>query len=176
MPTRQDTRNPHATTSPNASAAPATDRRSVHSAGGVFRRVLVTLAGGTLCAVGIALLVLPGPGLLLVLGGLALLATEYPWARRLTSPVRSQAIRAARQSVSTTGRIAVSGLCAAMLITAGVLWMLLPWLPFSGITTGTSLLLSGTLMFALLIHSHRRFNPVAPHSGSPRPQHRAAPE
>ncbi len=39
-------------------------------------------AGWSLLVVGGALLVLPGPGIPLVLGGLALLARDRPWARR----------------------------------------------------------------------------------------------
>ncbi|MFO0583691.1 MAG: PGPGW domain-containing protein [Anaeromyxobacter sp.] len=41
-----------------------------------------SLFGYTLLAAGAALLVLPGPGIPLVLGGLALLAKDRPWARR----------------------------------------------------------------------------------------------
>jgi hypothetical protein len=44
----------------------------------------IRLAGGwTLVVSGAALLVLPGPGIPLVLGGLALLAPEQAWAARL---------------------------------------------------------------------------------------------
>ncbi len=39
-------------------------------------------AGWTLLVAGGALMVLPGPGIPLVLGGLALLARDRPWARR----------------------------------------------------------------------------------------------
>ncbi len=41
------------------------------------------MLGGTIVAVGIALLVLPGPGVLVIGVGIALLATEFLWARRL---------------------------------------------------------------------------------------------
>ena len=51
-------------------------------------RALVLLAGLTLISVGIALLVLPGPGWGSILLGLAILATEYTWANRLLAPVR----------------------------------------------------------------------------------------
>ena len=40
-------------------------------------------AGFVLLAVGLALLVLPGPGWLTIAAGLALLASEYEWARAL---------------------------------------------------------------------------------------------
>lgn len=46
------------------------------------RRFFVGLIGTTVILIGIALLVLPGPGVLTMLGGLAILATEFLWARR----------------------------------------------------------------------------------------------
>ena len=45
-------------------------------------KVLVTVAGPLVILAGVAMLVLPGPGLLVMAAGLALLALEYPWARR----------------------------------------------------------------------------------------------
>jgi uncharacterized protein (TIGR02611 family) len=38
--------------------------------------------------VGLAMLVLPGPGILLVIAGLAVLATEYVWAQRALNYAR----------------------------------------------------------------------------------------
>lgn len=46
------------------------------------RVVAVTVVGGTVVLTGVAMLVLPGPGILAILAGLALLATEFAWARR----------------------------------------------------------------------------------------------
>jgi len=46
--------------------------------------------GYGLLGVGVALLVLPGPGIPLVLGGLALLARRRPWARRARRWLRVQ--------------------------------------------------------------------------------------
>lgn len=45
------------------------------------RRAVVLAAGSTLLLLGAAMMVLPGPGILTVLGGLVLLATEFAWAR-----------------------------------------------------------------------------------------------
>ena len=39
--------------------------------------------GGTVLAIGVALLVLPGPAFIIIPAGLAILATEFVWARRL---------------------------------------------------------------------------------------------
>ena len=47
------------------------------------RRVAVTIAGFVVMIVGLILVPLPGPGWLIVFAGLAILATEYVWARRL---------------------------------------------------------------------------------------------
>jgi membrane protein implicated in regulation of membrane protease activity len=124
---------------------------------GLARRILVTVVGLALCVAGVGLLILPGPGLLLLLAGLVLLANEYPWARRMTAPVRRQAIRSAEQSVASPLRISVTALCGLALVAAGIAWILVPSLPFGGVATGSSLIVSGILVLALLVYSYRRF-------------------
>ena len=47
------------------------------------KRTAVTIVGFAVVLIGIVLIPLPGPGWLIVFGGLAILATEYVWARRL---------------------------------------------------------------------------------------------
>jgi uncharacterized protein (TIGR02611 family) len=46
------------------------------------RRIGVTIAGGVLVIGGLVMLVLPGPGVLVIIAGFAILATEYVWAQR----------------------------------------------------------------------------------------------
>ena len=46
-------------------------------------KIGVTIAGPLVILAGVAMLVLPGPGLVVVAAGFGLLAAEYPWARRL---------------------------------------------------------------------------------------------
>ncbi|GIG40439.1 hypothetical protein Cph01nite_22010 [Cellulomonas phragmiteti] len=46
------------------------------------RVVAVAVVGGTVLLTGVAMLVLPGPGIVAILAGLAVLATEFAWARR----------------------------------------------------------------------------------------------
>jgi uncharacterized protein (TIGR02611 family) len=48
----------------------------------VVRRVIVSAVGVTVLLIGIALLILPGPAFVVIPVGLAILATEYAWARR----------------------------------------------------------------------------------------------
>ena len=66
------------------------------------RKLVVLTLGGTIVALGLALLVLPGPGLLVVGIGVALLATEFVWARRLLARLRSRA-RAAGNALGVGG-------------------------------------------------------------------------
>ena len=47
----------------------------------VVRCVVVSVVGATVLLIGIALLVLPGPAFVVIPVGLAILATEYAWAR-----------------------------------------------------------------------------------------------
>jgi uncharacterized protein (TIGR02611 family) len=58
------------------------------------KRVGITIAGFLLILVGAALLVLPGPGLLVIIAGLAVLATEYVWAQRLLRIAKQKATQA----------------------------------------------------------------------------------
>ena len=46
------------------------------------RQVVVAVVGGTVALVGIAMIVLPGPAFLVIPAGLAILATEFLWAKR----------------------------------------------------------------------------------------------
>lgn len=64
------------------------------------RRILATSLGLLLLGAGAVMLVIPGPGLLGLFLGLAVLATEYAWARRLVEPIRRrvEAARARRRS------------------------------------------------------------------------------
>lgn len=58
------------------------------------KRIGITIAGFAVILAGIALLVLPGPGWLLIFAGLAILSTEYLWARRLLEKAREKAEQA----------------------------------------------------------------------------------
>lgn len=55
------------------------------------RRLVVLVVGTTVLLVGVALLVLPGPAFLVIPAGLAILATEFVWARRLLQHVKEKA-------------------------------------------------------------------------------------
>jgi uncharacterized protein (TIGR02611 family) len=60
------------------------------------KRVIVTVMGATVVLAGIAMLVLPGPGWVAIIAGLAILATEYVWARKLLEKAKHQATKSAK--------------------------------------------------------------------------------
>jgi uncharacterized protein (TIGR02611 family) len=57
------------------------------------RRLSRIVGGFTLLLIGIVMLVTPGPGWLVILLGLGLLAAEFVWARRLMERIKRQGER-----------------------------------------------------------------------------------
>ena len=58
------------------------ERRERHRRRSRVVRAAVALAGFVVVLAGLAMIPLPGPGLLIVAGGLAILALEFAWAER----------------------------------------------------------------------------------------------
>jgi hypothetical protein len=54
-----------------------------------IKRIVVGGLGGTVLALGVALIVLPGPAFLVIPAGLAILAMEFAWARRWLRSARA---------------------------------------------------------------------------------------
>jgi hypothetical protein len=63
-----------------------------------MKNLFVALIGGTVLLIGLALLVLPGPGVLVMAAGVAILATEFNWARRAWRKAKGTVARARRKS------------------------------------------------------------------------------
>lgn len=136
---------------------------------GAAKRVLLEVVGWLLLVAGIAALVLPGPGLLLMFAGLAVLSQQYEWAERWVEPVRLRALKGAAESVETWPRVIASTLFSLVLAGCGVLWIIQPdvpdWWPFAdgwwlpgGVWTGVTQIVSGVLALALIVYSYRRFH------------------
>jgi uncharacterized protein (TIGR02611 family) len=67
------------------------------------RVVVVAVLGVTAIVIGIAMLVLPGPGIVVIIAGLAILGTEFVWARRLMRKVK-RAARSVKESMQGSGK------------------------------------------------------------------------
>jgi len=132
------------------------------------KRIVLEVVGWTLVLVGIAALVLPGPGLLALAGGLAILSQQYEWAEKRMRPVERQAKKAAAESVQSWSRIFLSLALVAGLVGMGILWIVRPespswwpledsWWLIGGWPTGVTLIASGLIALAMIVYSIRTF-------------------
>lgn len=88
MTRADDTKAAAANKAPVASKAPAADTTARRTAALVWKSISISV-GILLLLLGLACLVLPGPGVLLILAGLALLSPHSRWAHRLMQWVKS---------------------------------------------------------------------------------------
>lgn len=58
-----------------------------------LRRLIVTVVGATVLLIGVAMIVLPGPAVVVIPLGLSILALEFAWAKRLLDRVKDVAAR-----------------------------------------------------------------------------------
>lgn len=113
-----------------------------------MRKFGITALGGLIVALGVALLVLPGPGALVIVAGLAVLAKEYPWAKRRLDKVRDKVVAAAEASVAGPLRLTGSLLSGAAVIAGGIVWGIVDELPMSSWWTAGTVIAGGLLAVA----------------------------
>ncbi len=117
-------------------------RRRLRATPGRYRfyRLAVGLVGVALALVGLALGAFPGPGgVPLVLAGLAILASEYIWARRLLDRARVQMVAASRWAARQPPWLRAVGSASGLAGVAGAAYLGLvvvgapSWLPDPGL-------------------------------------------
>ena len=69
------------------------------------KRIAVSVVGGVLVLGGLAMLVLPGPGILVIALGFAVLATEYAWAATALERSKEFGKQAAQRAGSAARRV-----------------------------------------------------------------------
>jgi hypothetical protein len=69
------------------------------------KRIAVSVVGGLFVLAGLAMLVLPGPGIIVVVIGFAILGTEYAWAAAALERTRQMAESAGRTAKDAAGRV-----------------------------------------------------------------------
>ncbi len=124
----------------------------------LLRRIALTVLGTAMLAVGVVLLVAPGPGIIVIVLALTVFAVEYQWARRRLAAVQSLARSAAEKTAaSRMARATAISFGFAALGLGGVL-VFADVLPFSGLWTGISIAVAGLLVLATTFYSVRQVN------------------
>jgi uncharacterized protein (TIGR02611 family) len=120
------------------------------------KRVAVLIIGGALTLAGIALLVLPGPGFVLVAAGLAILATKFSWAARPLEYAKDKAQVGIDEVGQSRGRAALAVVGAIALLVAGVLEIAGIDLPLVNLLTASLLILSGLGLLGTIVYARRQ--------------------
>lgn len=124
----------------------------------LLRRIAVSALGTVLLAVGVVLLVAPGPGLLVIVLALAVFAIEYEWARRRLAAAKDLARDAAEKTATNRVAKATAVLFGVGAIGLGGVLIFTDVLPFSGLGVGLSIALAGLIVLATTAYSIRELN------------------
>jgi uncharacterized protein (TIGR02611 family) len=95
---------PSDTTDPPGLIERLRERRIRHREHGLVYRAVWVVAGFTVLLTGLAMVVLPGPAVVVIPLGLAMLAVEFAWAERLLDRALERAAAARRQAAVTSPR------------------------------------------------------------------------
>jgi uncharacterized protein (TIGR02611 family) len=121
----------------------------------LLRRIAVTVAGTVILAVGVVLLVAPGPGLLVIALALAVFAIEYQWARRHLAAVQARARSAAHKAAASRVATASAVLFGVAAIGLGAVLIFTDVLPLSGAGTGAGVAVAGLTVLVTIAYSVR---------------------
>ena len=121
-----------------------------------MKTAVVAVLGGLLTLAGIALLVLPGPGFVLIAAGLAVLATRFSWAKRPLDYAKDKAQEGVEEVARSPWRAAGAVLAALALIAVGVLALAGVDLPFVNAFTAVVLILSGLFLVGTVVFARRQ--------------------
>lgn len=86
------------------------------------KRIAVTVVGFLLLAAGGVMLVTPGPGVIVILAGLAVLASEWAWAERALDKAKQRTGQTIQAATASPLRIAIS-----VIVTLGGIAAVLVW-------------------------------------------------
>lgn len=112
------------------------------------KRLMILILGVAVLAAGVAMLALPGPGVLVIILGLVILATEFAWAERLLDRTTATAAGAAsRVTDNNTGRAALAFSGLAMIVGGIVVTVLFPGF----VVVGASVAVAGVVGLVTLL-------------------------
>jgi uncharacterized protein (TIGR02611 family) len=91
------------------------DKRAEHINKGIFYRITFAVAGMIILLAGLAMLVLPGPALVVIPIGLFMLALEFAWAEKMLELALERADIAKNKVTETTKAQRIFGIAAMVL-------------------------------------------------------------
>ena len=109
----------------------------------LLRRIAVAVVGTVILAIGVVLLVAPGPGLVVIALALAVFAIEFQWARRNLAAVQARARSAALKAAASPVATASAVLFGVGAIGLGAVLVFTDLLPLSGVGTGVGVAFGG---------------------------------
>ena len=121
----------------------------------LLRRIAVTVAGTVILAVGLVLLVAPGPGLVVIALALAVFAIEYQRARRNLAAVQERARTAALKAAASRVATASAVLFGIGAIGLGVVLIFTDLLPLSGVGSGVGAAVGGLTVLLTVAYGVR---------------------
>ena len=122
----------------------------------VMKTVVIAVLGGLLTLAGIGLLVLPGPGFVLVAAGLAVLATRFTWAKKPLDYAKDKAEQGIEEVGKSPLRAVGAALAALVLVALGVLALAGVGLPFVNAFTAVILILSGLFLVGTIVFARKQ--------------------
>ena len=120
-----------------------------------MKTFVVAVLGGLLTLAGIALLVLPGPGFVLVAAGLAVLATRFSWAKKPLEYAKDKAEQGIEEVGKSPLRAGGAAIAALVLIVLGALAVAGVDLPFVNTLSAIVLIISGLFLLGTIFYARR---------------------
>ena len=130
-----------------------------------MRTVVVAVLGGLLTLAGMALLVLPGPGFVLIAAGLAVLATRFDWAKKPLDQAKEKAAQGVEQVRRKPLQAVFALLCALALVAVGIVVLAGIDVPFLNAFTAVVLILSGLFLLGTVVYARVTKDQAARTSG-----------
>ncbi len=119
------------------------------------KTVVVAVLGGLLTLAGIGLLILPGPGFVLIAAGLAVLATRFRWAKKPLDYAKDKAEQGIEEVGKSPLRAAGAAIAALVLIALGVLALADVEIPFVNTLSAIILIASGLFLIGTIVFARR---------------------
>jgi uncharacterized protein (TIGR02611 family) len=80
------------------------DQHPLYNSYRLAKRIVIGIVGGTVLALGIVMMITPGPGIPAIIAGLGILAIEFAWARIWLKKAKAKAQAVASSLTNRNGR------------------------------------------------------------------------